>query len=168
MARALSALIVTAAAAAFAFAPTHVVVAEEAVVYDEAHNYDEEYVVARPARWTPVAAEAVGPPQSPRTYCLVTLADGRRGLTEWDNVARAFVVVADETSLVGVPAAAKTEVAILKKGDIVAQAGPPATDEAGSVSWCQVVAEGGEAGWVDAQALKPLAPQAGDFDAGNE
>ena len=167
MVRTLSALI-AAAAAAFAFTPSHLVVAEEAVIYDEDHNYDDDYIIERLPYWTPVAAEAVGSRQSPRTYCLVTLADGRRGLTEWDNVGRAFVIVAEEALLVGVPAVAKTKVAALKKGEIVAETGPPATDADRNPTWFQVVTEEGDAGWVSAQALGPLAPQAGDFDAGDD
>jgi hypothetical protein len=149
----------SAAYSAAAFAPGHLVIVDGAAVYDEAHNYEEEYVVARPAFWTPVVAAWVGTPQSPRTYCLVTFANGTRGLTEWDNVGRAYTVTAADTPLLGVPAAEATTLAVLSKGELVAETGPPATAEDGAVTWRQVVTADGTGGWAAAAAL---APRAGD------
>jgi hypothetical protein len=145
-----------ASSAALAFAPTHLVVVSEAVVYDEDHNYEDEYIIERLPYWTPVVAEEVGSPESARTYCLVTLADGRRGLAEWDYFGRAYAVAAEETILVGVPAVARTERARLKRGEVVAETGPPATDDAGNVTWRQVTTEDGQRGWLSAPALAPL------------
>ncbi len=144
------------ATAALAFTPTHLVVVSEAVVYDEAHNYEEDFIIARLPYWTEVEAEWVGSPESARTYCLVTTADGQQGLAEWDYFGRAYAVAADETIMVGVPAAARTERARLKGGDVVAEIGPPATDDAGNVTWRQVTTEEGQQGWVSAPALSPL------------
>ncbi len=149
-------IILIAPSAALAFAPTHLVVVSEAVVYDEAHNYEQDYIVARLPYWTEVRAEWYGPPESARTYCLVTTADGQQGLAEWDYFGRAYAVAADETILVGVPAAAQTERARLGRGDVVAETGPPATDDAGNVTWRQVTTEEGQQGWVSAPALAPL------------
>jgi hypothetical protein len=145
------------ASTVLAFAPTHFVVVSEAIVYDEAHNYEDGYILERLPYWTPVVAEEVGSPLSPRTYCLVTLADGRRGLTEWDYLGRAYDVAAEETILVGVPAVARTERARLKRGEVVAETGPPATDDAGNVTWRQVTTAEGQRGWLSAPALAPLA-----------
>lgn len=144
------------ASAAVAFTPTHLVVVDDAVVYDEAHNYEEDFIIARLPYWTEVEAEWYGSPESARTYCLVTLADGQQGLAEWDYFGRAYAVAADETILVGVPAAARTERARLKRGVVVAETGPPATDDAGNVTWRQVTTEEGQQGWVSAPALAPL------------
>lgn len=144
------------ASAAFAFAPTHFVVVSEAIIYDEAHNYEDDFLIARLPYWTEVEAEWYGSPESARTYCLVTLADGQQGLAEWDYFGRAYAVAADETLLVGVPAAAHTERARLKRGEVVAETGPPATDDAGNVTWRQVTTEEGQQGWVSAPALAPL------------
>jgi hypothetical protein len=143
--------------AALAFTPTHLVVVSEAVVYDEAHNYEDDFIITRLPYWTEVEAEWVGSPESARTYCLVTTADGQQGLAEWDYFGRAYVVAADETIMVGVPAAARTERARLKGGDVVAEIGPPATDDAGNVTWRQVTTAEGQQGWVSAPALAPLA-----------
>ncbi len=144
------------ASAALAFAPDHYVVVSEAIVYDEAHNYEDDYIIERLAFWTPVEAEPVGSPESARTYCFVKLADGRRGLAEWDYFGRAYDVAAEETILVGVPAVARTERARLKRGEVVAETGPPATDDAGNVTWRQVTTAEGQRGWLSAPALAPL------------
>jgi hypothetical protein len=144
------------ATAALAFAPTHLVVVSEAIVYDEAHNYEEDFIIARLPYWAEVEAEWYGPPESARTYCLVTTAEEQQGLAEWDYFGRAYAVAADETILVGVPAVAHTERARLGRGDVVAETGPPATDEAGDVTWRQVTTEEGQQGWVSAPALAPL------------
>ncbi|MEE9456683.1 MAG: hypothetical protein V3W11_06005 [bacterium] len=145
-----------ASSAALAFTPTHLVIVEGAVLYDEDHNYEDYYIIERLPYWTPVVAEEVGSPLSPRTYCLVTLADGRRGLAEWDYLGRAYDVAAEETILVGVPAVARTERARLKRGEVVAETGPPATDDAGNVTWRQVTTAEGQRGWLSAPALAPL------------
>jgi hypothetical protein len=150
-------VILIVASAALAFAPTHLVVVSEAIVYDEAHNYEDDYIVARLSYWTEVRAEWYGSPESARTYCLVTTADGQQGLAEWDYFGRAYAVAADETILVGVPAVARTERARLGRGDVVAETGPPATDDAGNVTWRQVTTAEGQQGWVSAPALAPLA-----------
>ncbi len=144
------------ASAALAFTPTHLVVVSAAIVYDEDHNYEDDYIIERLPYWTPVVAEEVGSPLGPRTYCLATLADGRRGLTEWDYLGRAYDVAAEETILVGVPAVARTERARLKRGEVVAETGPPATDDAGNVTWRQVTTAEGQRGWLSAPALAPL------------
>jgi hypothetical protein len=144
------------ASAAIAFTPTHLVVVSEAIVYDEDHNYEDDFIIARLPYWTPVEAEWYGSPESARTYCLVTLADGQQGLAEWDYFGRAYAVAADETILVGVPAAAHTERARLGRGEVVAETGPPATDDAGNVTWRQVTTEEGQQGWISATALAPL------------
>ena len=145
-----------ASSAALAFTPTHLVVVSEAIVYDEDHNYEDDYILERLPYWTPVVAEEVGSPLSPRTYCLVTLEDARQGLAEWDYFGRAYDVAAEETILVGVPAVARTERARLKRGEVVAETGPPATDDAGNVTWRQVTTAEGQRGWLSAPALAPL------------
>lgn len=141
---------------ALAFSPTHFVVVSEAIVYDEEHNYEDNYILERLPYWTSVVAEEVGSPLSPRTYCLVTLEDGRQGLAEWDYFGRAYDVAAEETILVGVPAVARTERARLKRGEVVAETGPPATDDAGNVTWRQVTTAEGQRGWLSVPALAPL------------
>ncbi len=141
---------------ALAFTPTHLVVVEGAVVYAEAPNYEDDYILERLPYWTPVVAEEVGSPLSARTYCLVTLEDARQGLAEWDYFGRAYDVAAEETILVGVPAVARTERARLKRGEVVAETGPPATDDAGNVTWRQVTTAEGQRGWLSAPALAPL------------
>ncbi|HUV85965.1 MAG TPA: hypothetical protein VMX79_02510 [bacterium] len=147
------------ASTALAFAPTHLVVVEGAVLYDEDHNYGDDYIVERLPYWTPVVAEPVGTPESPRTYCLVTLEDGRRGLTEWDYLGRALTVVAEETTLAGVPADVPADVTRLKKGAVLAFA---PTAEAGSrPGFIEVLNEDGLRGWVPEDAVAP-APGVGE------
>lgn len=149
----------TTAAAALAFAPTHLVIADGAVLYDEDHNYEDDYILARLPYWTPVVAEPVGAAESPRTYCLATLEDGRRGLTEWDYLGRALTVVVDEVTLADVPAGVAVDVARLKKGDALAYA---PTVEAGSrPGFVEVLNADGLRGWVSEDAVAPL-PQEGD------
>jgi len=87
--------ILSLASAALAFAPNYYVVVDGAVVYDEAHNYEDDYIVETLPFWTPVEAEPVGSPESARTYCYVKLADGRAGLTEWDYLGRALQAARD-------------------------------------------------------------------------
>ncbi len=152
----LAPLIAFAASAALAFTPTHLVIVDGAVLYDEDHNYEDDYILERLAYWTLVVAEEVGSPLSPRTYCLVTLEDARQGLAEWDYFGRAYDVSAEETILVGVPAVAQTERARLTRGEVVAETGPPATDDAGNVTWRQVTTAEGQRGWLSAPALAPL------------
>jgi hypothetical protein len=113
------------APAALAFAPGHYVVVDEAVVYDENHNYEDDYIVARLPYWTPVVAEPVGPPESARTYCLVTTEDGRRGLTEWDTLGWALEAVRDDVPIYETPptdGSAGTVAGTLEKGEVVAYA----------------------------------------------
>jgi hypothetical protein len=147
------------ASAALAFTPTHRVIADGAVLYDEDHNYDDNYIIERLPYWTPVVAEEVGPPDSPRTYCLATLADGRRGLTEWDNLGRALEVIVDEVTLAGVPAGVPPEAAEMKRGDQLAFAPPsPKGERPGFV---EVVNADGLRGWVPEDAVAPT-PEEGD------
>jgi len=142
-----------AAAAALAFTPTHFVIADGAALYDEDHNYEDDYIIERLPYWTPVAAEEVAPTESPRTYCLATLADGRRGLTEWDYLGRILEVVVDETALSNVPADVPADVTRLKKGDLVAYA---PTDEAASrPGFVEVMNADGVRGWLPADAVAP-------------
>lgn len=152
-------LILLSASAALAFTPTHFVVVDGAVLYDEDHNYEDDYILERLPYWTPVVAEEVGPPDSPRTYCLAALADGRRGLTEWDYLGRALTVVADGVTLADVPAGVPADVTRMKKGDALAYA---PTVEAGSrPGFVEVVNADGLRGWVPEDAVAPL-PQEGD------
>jgi len=111
------------ASAALAFAPDHYVVVDGAVVYDEDHNYEDDYIIERLPYWTPVVAEAVGTPISARTYCLVTLEDGRRGLTEWDHLGWALRTVKEDGPVFEYPVIgdiAETIVGHLEKGEVVA------------------------------------------------
>jgi len=112
------------AAGAAAFAPTHVVVADDAVVYDENHQYDDAYVVARPPYWTAARCEAVGSPSSPRTYCYVTLTDGTTGLAEWDYFGKLYVA-AREARLRAAPGDDQAEVGRVAVGESIAEVGPP-------------------------------------------
>jgi hypothetical protein len=149
-----------AASAAFAFAPTHFVVVDGAVLYDEDHNYEEEYILARVPYWTPVEAEPVGPLESPRTYCLVTLADGRHGLTEWDYLGRRLEVVAEEAALTAVAADVPADATRLRKGDLVAYA--PAAEAASWAGFVEVLTAARLRGWVPEDALAPLPAEDGD------
>jgi len=142
------------ASAALAFTPTHFVVAEGAVLYDEDHNYEDDYIIARLPYWTPVEAEPVGSPESARTYCFVKLADGRSGLTEWDYLGRALRAVTDD-----VPIFAKPDEGTVKgrlaKGEVVGFVligGETAPEHFGVAT-----AEGIE-GWVRKGDVEPLAP----------
>jgi hypothetical protein len=142
-----------AASAALAFTPTHFVVVDGAVLYDEDHNYEEEYIVARLPYWTAVQAEPVGSPESPRTYGLVTLADGRRGLTEWDYLGGRLEVVAEEAVLTGVAADVPDDVARVVKGEEVALA--PAAAAGRRPGFVEVLTADGLRGWVPEEALAP-------------
>jgi hypothetical protein len=144
----------TTAATALAFTPTHLVIADGTVLYDEDHNYEDDYILERLPYWTPVVAEPVGTAESPRTYCLVTLTDSRRGLTEWDYLGRTLVVVADEANLSGVPQDVPVEVKILKKGDLVANA--PTSVAGSKAGFIEVLNEDGLRGWVPEDAVAPV------------
>jgi hypothetical protein len=152
-------LLLATASAALAFAPTHRVIVDGAVLYDEDHNYEDDYIIERLPYWTPVVAEEIGTPESPRTYCLATLADGRRGLTEWNYLGRALKVVVEEVVLYGAPADVPAELARMKRGDDLAFAPPPATAE--RPGFVEVVNVDGLRGWVPEDAVAPL-PQEGD------
>jgi hypothetical protein len=147
------------ASAALAFAPTHLVVVDGAVLYDEDHNYEDDYIIARLPYWTPVVAEEVGTPESARTYCLVTLADGRRGVTEWDYLGRALKVIVDQTALADVPGHVPADATRLTKGDVVAFA--PADVTAERPGFIEVVSADGLRGWVPEGDVAPL-PDVGE------
>jgi hypothetical protein len=146
-------LIIT-ASAALAFTPDHIVVVDGAVVYDEDHNYESDYIIAHLAYWTPVVAEPVGTPESPRTYCLVTLEDGRRGLTEWDHVGWALKAVRDD-----VPVYERTVihddggavVATLDKGEVVAF-------RTGAIECEGIITAERLEGWVRKSDVEPVVP----------
>ena len=138
-----------AAAAAAAFTATYVVVTDDAVIYDQAHQYDDDYVVARPPYWTPATCETVGTPQSPRTYCLVTLEDGRRGLAEWDYFGR-LLVVRDGATLATGPGGDKAA-ATVAAGEEVARVGEETTPQ--GELWLELVTRDGRRGWLPAAAV---------------
>jgi hypothetical protein len=139
------------ASAALAFAPNYYVVVDGAVVYDVDHNYEDDYIIQRLPYWTPVEAEEIGSPESPRTYCLVKLADGRSGVTEWDYLGRALVVVADDVPLTGPPKDVPVEIRRLKKGEFLALA--PLDDTPERPGFVKVVDGDGLEGWVPEDAV---------------
>jgi hypothetical protein len=142
------------AAAALAFAPDHYVVVDGAVIYDEDHNYEDDYIVARLAYWTPVEAESVGTPISARTYCLVTLADGRHGLTEWDNLGWALRAVKDDVPVYEYPVIGDmvgTIVGTLEKGEVVAFRN-------GAIEYEGIITADRLEGWVNKADIEPLVP----------
>jgi hypothetical protein len=143
------------ASAALAFAPDHYVVVDGAVLYDEDHNYEDDYIIARLPYWTPVEAEPVGSPESARTYCFVKLADGRSGLTEWDYLGRRLVVVVDDIPLSGVPKDVPAEIRRLTKGESLALAPPGETP--GKPGFVKVVDGDGLVGWVPEDAVETSA-----------
>lgn len=146
--------ILLSASAALAFTTTHLVVVESAVVYDEAHNYEDDYVVAALPYWTPVEAEPVGSPESARTYCFVKLADGRAGLTEWDYLGRALQAVKDGVLVYAEPGEGAVK-ARLSKSELVAFVlidGRTDPDHFG------VTTAGGTEGWVRKSDVAALAP----------
>ncbi|MGD8719659.1 MAG: hypothetical protein PVH29_12670 [Candidatus Zixiibacteriota bacterium] len=150
------------APAALAFAPDHIVVVDDAVVYDEDHNYEDDYVIARLPYWTPVVAESVGTPMSARTYCLVTTEDGRRGLTEWDTLGWALKAVRDDVPIYSQPPTddtAGTVVGRLAKGELVAYAvisSPVFIDYHGVMTASRLK------GFVHTDDLEPVAPPKDD------
>ncbi len=146
------------ASAALAFTPTHLAVVSEAVVYDEAHNYEDDYIVARLPYWTPVVAEAVGTPISARTYCLVTLEDGRRGLTEWDNLGWALSAVKADVPVFEYPVIGditETVVGHLEKGEVVAFI---LIDGQVALEYYGVTTAERLEGWVRKSDVEPLVP----------
>jgi len=143
-----------AASAALAFTPDHLVVVDGAAVYDEDHNYEDDYIIERLPYWTPVEAEAVGTPISARTYCLVTLADGRRGLTEWDHVGWALRAVRDDVPVYDYPVIGDMEgtvVGHLEKGEVVAF-------RSGAIEFEGIITADGLEGWVNKADIEPLVP----------
>lgn len=146
------------ASAALAFAPDHYVVVDGAVVYDEDHNYEDDYIIERLAYWTPVEAEAVGTPMSARTYCLVTLADGRRGLTEWDNLGWALRAIKDDVPVYEYPVVGDmvgTVVGTVAKGEVVAFI---LIDGQVAVEYYGITTADRLEGWVRKSDVEPLVP----------
>ncbi len=148
----ISALLLT-ASAALAFTPTHLVIAESAALYDVDEDYDESHIVERLPYWTAVVAAPVAPTEPPRTCCHVTLENGTAGFTEWENLGRALAVVAEETTLSGVPQDVPLEVTRLKKGELVAYA--PTDAAASKPGFVEVLNADGLRGWVPEDALEP-------------
>ena len=146
--------IIFAAPAALAFTTTHLVVVESAVVYDEAHNYEDDHVVAELPYWTPVEAEPVGTPQSARTYCFVKLADGRAGLTEWDYLGWALQAARDGVLVYAEPGegAVKARLANAELVAFILIDGRTDPDHYG------VTTAKGTKGWVRKDDVVPLAP----------
>ena len=143
------------APAALAFAPDHYVVVDGAVVYDEAHNYEDDYIVETLPFWTPVEAEPVGTPESARTYCYVKLADGRAGLTEWDYLGWALRAARDDVPIFAEP----NEGAVkgrLAKGDVVAFI---LIDGEVAIDYYGVTTAEGLEGWVRKSDVEPLVPR---------
>ena len=151
--------VVVSVSAALAFAPDHYVVVDGAVLYDEAHNYEDDYIIERLPYWTPVEAEAVGSPESARTYCFVKLADGRSGLTEWDNLGWALRAVKDDVPVLERPVIgdmAETVVGHLEKGDVVAYI---LIDSPVSLEYHGITTAEGLEGWVRKSDVEPLVPR---------
>jgi len=150
------------APAALAFTPDHLVIVDGAVVYDEDHNYEDDYIIERLPYWTPVEAEAVGTPLSARTYCLVKLADGRSGLTEWDHLGWALRAVRDDVPVYERPPTgdtAGTVAGTLKKGEVVAYA---LIDSPVFIDYHGIMTAGRLEGWVHTDDLEPLVPPKDD------
>jgi hypothetical protein len=143
------------ASAALAFAPNYYVVVEGAVLYDQDHNYEDDYIIERLPFWTPVEAEPVGSPESARTYCYVKLADGRAGLTEWDYLGWALRAAGDDVPIFAEPDEGEIKGRIAR-GDVVAFIlidGEVALDYYGVTT-----AERLE-GWVRKSDVEPLVPR---------
>ena len=146
------------ASAALAFTPDHYVVVDGAVVYDEAHNYEDDFIVERLAYWTPVEAEPVGSPESARTYCFVKLADGRSGLTEWDNLGWALRAVKEDVPVIEYPVIgdiAETLVGHLEKAEVVAFI---LIDGQVALEYYGVTTAERLEGWVRKSDVEPLVP----------
>jgi hypothetical protein len=143
------------AVAALAFAPNYYVVVDGGVVYDEAHNYEDDHVVGELPYWTPVEAEPVGSPESARTYCYVKLADGRAGLTEWDNLGWALRAAGDD-----VPIFAEADEGEVKgrlaRGDVVAFI---LVDGEVAIDYYGVTTAERLEGWVRKSDVEPLVPR---------
>jgi hypothetical protein len=143
------------ASMALAFAPNFYVVVDGAVVYDEDHNYEDNYVIERLPYWTPVEADWVGSPGD-RTYCRVKLADGRSGLTEWTNLGWALRATKDDVPVFEYPVIGdmvETVVGTLEKGEVVAFRG-------GAIEYEGVMTADRLEGWVRKSDLEPLVPPA--------
>jgi hypothetical protein len=143
-----------AASAALAFTPDHIVIVDGAVVYDEEHNYEDDHIIARLPYWTPVVAEYVGTPASARTYCLVTLEDGRYGLTEWDNVGWALRAVRDDVAVYEgavINDDGGAVVDTLAKGEVVAF-------RTGAIECEGIITAERLEGWVRKSDIEPLVP----------
>jgi hypothetical protein len=142
----------TAASAALAFTPTHLVVVEGAVVYDEEHNYDDDHVIARLTYWTPVEVAPIGWPTKPKPYCRVTLIDGSAGLTDCENLAPGYEVVAEEAVLRLWAGSDEAELTRVYKGDRLADA-MAGFFVRGKLDWFEVKTETGIEGWIAGAAV---------------
>ena len=147
----LLAITTTAVGAAVAFEATHVVVTDDATVYDELHPYEDAYVIASPPYWTLAHCETVGTPQSYRTYCYVTLPDGVAGLAEWEYFGKLVVARAALTLATG-PGGDQPAAAV-PAGELLARVGEENTP-AGE-TWLEVVTADRRRGWVRAADAGP-------------
>jgi hypothetical protein len=148
----LLALAAAAGAAPAAFTATHAVVDDDAAVYDQEHQYEDEYIVATPAYWTLARCERVGGAQSFRTYCWVTLEDGTQGLAEWEYFGKLFVAAEDQILTVG-PGGGTGAAAAVTAGELLARVGEAAFHVGDS--WLEVVTADRRRGWLPASSTQP-------------
>lgn len=148
------ALLLTAAAAAGAFAPTDVAIVDGAPFYKEGWCGDESGVLAELPYWTPIRAETVGNPESPRTYGHVTLKGGEEGEMEWSDLGILYAAISDDAPVRAHPEDGAMVVARLAQGEWVAEVRVVHAEVEGR--WLEVMTAGGQRGWLDASLAQRL------------